>query len=701
MAQDGPAVKKPADNAAAKKQDPRFMNLLQDLRKHIEKVDALAKDLQVPDFSRGKEWFNSPPLSFKKELLGKITVLDFWTYCCINCMHILPELAALEEKYAGHPVAFIGVHSAKFENERVSENIRQAVLRYEIRHPVVNDDQMEMWKGIGVRSWPTLVVVGPRSNLLLMVSGEGNQEVIDACIQAALQHYPAEAFRHEPVPAVLERDRQMIDSPLRFPGKLAVDPAGKRLFISDSNHNRIVITDLKGNFLEAAGAGRMGLRDGPFHQAAFNRPQGLAFSDPYLYVADAENHALRRVDLKARTVTTLAGSGVQGRDYQGGGQGAGQLLSTPWDVAAHEGKVFIAMAGTHQIWIYDPAAGACAAYSGSGAEQNLNSRRRELAAWAQPSGLSAGKGQLFIADSESSTVRSIDLASGSTRTIAGGDDENPMNLFAFGDRDGKRDGARLQHPLGVLWVESLQRLVVADTYNHRLKLVDPQSDTVESWAGSGKAGLKDGPGLEAQFSEPAGLALSPDGQSLFVADANNHAIRTVNLASRQVRTLALKGIPEAQSPFAPRSQRLAGWPDLPTVRSNPLKLAPGSRGKLLLKLKLPDGFHYTEGAGSRWQILAGDGLPVSIAEENASGPLDHAGDLAIPLTSVKERASGMLRLEALAYFCKDQGPCRLGTVLFEVPIEVNEPGKDLVELEHTFGEQSGGFGKPTPSQEKQ
>ncbi|MBI4586454.1 MAG: hypothetical protein HY717_20785 [Planctomycetes bacterium] len=669
------------------------MSLLQDLRKHIEKVDALAKDLQIPDFPKGKEWFNSPPLSFKKELLGKITILDFWTYCCINCMHVLPELAALEEKYAGYPVAFIGVHSAKFENERVSENIRQAVLRYEIGHPVVNDDQMEMWRGIGVRSWPTLVVVGPRPNLLLMVSGEGNKEVIEACIQAALQFYPAEAFRHEPVPVALEKDKQVIHSPLRFPGKLAVDPAGQRLFISDSNHNRIVITDLEGNFREAAGTGRRGLRDGPFHQAAFNRPQGLAFSDPHLYVADAENHALRRVDLKAKTVTTLAGNGFQGRDYQGGGIGAGQLLSTPWDVAVYEGKVFIAMAGSHQIWTYDPAAGACSAYSGSGAEQNLNSRRRELAAWAQPSGLSTGKGQLFVADSESSAVRSIDLASGATRTIAGGDDENPMNLFAFGDRDGKRDGARLQHPLGVLWVERLRRVVVADTYNHRLKLVDPESDAVESWAGSGKAGLKDGQGLEAQFSEPAGLALSPDGQSLFVADANNHAIRTVDLGSRQVRTLALKGIPEAQGAFPPRSQRLADWPDLPTFRSNPMKLAPGSQGKLLLRLKLPEGFHYTEGAGSRWQILAGDGLPVSIAEESASGPIEKAGDLAIPLTSVKEKASGMLRLEALAYFCKDQGPCRLGAVLFEVPIEVNEPGKDAVELEHTFGDQGRSFGK--------
>ena len=168
----------------------RFPELLQQLRAHIERVDQRAEALKAPEFPEGKDWFNSPPLSFSKQLAGKIVVLDFWTYCCINCIHILPDLVELEERYAGYPVAFVGVHSAKFENEKVSANIRDAVLRYEIAHPVVNDDEMRMWRQVGVRSWPSLAVVGPKGNLMLLVSGEGNKEVLDACITAALEFYP-------------------------------------------------------------------------------------------------------------------------------------------------------------------------------------------------------------------------------------------------------------------------------------------------------------------------------------------------------------------------------------------------------------------------------------------------------------------------------------------------------------------------------
>ena len=195
----------------------RFPALLEQLKAHVERVDQQADQLRAPEFPTGKDWFNSPPLTFDKQLAGKITVLDFWTYCCINCIHILPDLAELEERYAGFPVAFVGVHSAKFDNEKVSENIRDAVLRYEIAHPVVNDDEMHMWQRIGVRSWPSLAVVGPKGNLMLMVSGEGNKEVIDACITAALTFYPKDIFRHDPVPISLEKAKSPIDSPLRYP----------------------------------------------------------------------------------------------------------------------------------------------------------------------------------------------------------------------------------------------------------------------------------------------------------------------------------------------------------------------------------------------------------------------------------------------------------------------------------------------------
>jgi len=669
--------------------------LVEKLLEHVRRIDAHADELQVPDFPAGKEWFNSPPLSMKRELAGKIVVLDFWTYCCINCIHVLPDLAALEKKYAAYPVAFVGVHSAKFDNEKVSENIRQAVLRYEIEHPVLNDDAMELWGQVGVQSWPTLAVVGPRGNLLLRQSGEGQRDVIDACIAAALKFYPADSFRHDPVPVRLERERERRTSPLSFPGKLAVDTERGRLYISDSNHNRIVVTDLVGKFVDAIGSGRLGLRDGDFDAATFNRLQGLALDGRILWVADAENHALRRVDLDKRAVTTVAGDGAQGRDYRGGKKGRRQQLSTPWDVVVHRsgeddvGRVFIAMAGTHQIWVHDIAKGTTRNFSGTGHEQNLNSPDRLRAAWAQPSGLTIGGGRLFVADSESSSVRSVDLASGETATIVGGDDSKPRDLFAFGDVDGTGDAARLQHCLGVQWLAATKRVAVADTYNHRLKLVDPAHRSVTAWIGSGAAGLVDGRGLEARFAEPSGFALDRDGSRLWVADTNNHAIRVVDVRTGDVSTLELVGVPLAKAAVDPRSVRLATLPGTPTVRVAGLRLAPGAAGEIVLDLELPDGHHYSDGAGSRWQILFEQNAPLTIADEHASGRLESDDPIVVRVRAPKRDVAGSIRVEALAYFCDDKKTCQVGAVVFEVPVEIASPAngasqRPRAELKHTF-----------------
>ena len=684
----------PSQAAELPPRSPQFPRLLEQLKAHVERVDQQADRLRAPEFPDGKDWFNSPPLSFAKQLAGKITVLDFWTYCCINCIHVLPDLAELEERYAGYPVAFVGVHSAKFDNEKVSENIRDAVLRYEIAHPVINDDMMQMWQRVGVRSWPSLAVVGPKGNLLLLVSGEGNKEVIDACITAALAFYPKDIFRHDPIPMSPEKNKKRIDSPLRYPGKLAIDPDGERLFISDSNHHRIVVTDLDGNFIETIGTGRIGLADGGYDEARFFRLQGLAWHNGNLYVADAENHALRVVDTKAKTVRTVAGNGTQGRDYQGGKGGREQPISTPWDVFVEGDQVFIAMAGTHQIWSYDLKKKIAKNYSGNGSEQNLNRADRLLAAWAQPSGLAVGNGELFIADSESSTVRAIDLASGSTRTIAGGENAQPRNLFAFGDKDGIGEQARMQHVLGVQWWAKERKVIVADTYNHRLKLLDPKTGEVKRWVGSGKPGLRDGNGLDTQLSEPSGFALGPQAKRLFVADTNNHAVRVVDLGSLDITTLKLSGVPAAGEPVAPRSLRLADLPGTPTIRTEPLRLAKGKTGTLTLSLKLPPNHHFTADAGSRWQVIADEPSPIAVDEAKAAGALKENATINIPVKLKEDANGGLVRVEAIAYFCEDDGPCQVSGVLFEVPVALGQADAEPLPLKHTFNPQAGPFGSP-------
>jgi len=674
--------------------------LRRSLRKHIEKMDKLSDKLEAPDFPKGKDWFNSPALSLKRELRGKIVILDFWTYCCINCIHVLPDLAWLEHRFAGYPVAFVGVHSAKFDNEKVSENIRRAVLRYEIAHPVVNDDEMKMWRDVGVRSWPSIAMVGPRGNLLLMLSGEGNRDVIEAAIAASLEFYPADAFRHDPLPIRLESEKNPSKSPLRFPGKLAIDAPGKRLFISDSNNHRIVVTDLQGRFTEVIGSGRIGLRDGGYDAARFNRLQGLAIDGELLYVADSENHALRVVDLKSKTVSTLAGDGVQGRDYTGGGKGPRQRLSTPWDVAVDSEKVYIAMAGTHQIWTYDKKEGIFNNFSGTGREQNSNSPDRLLAAWAQPSGLSIGNGKLFIADSESSTVRTIDLENDGTATLVGGEDAAPRNLFAFGDADGIGEKARLQHDLGVLWLEASSRVAVADTYNHRLKLLDPAKKEVVRWIGSGKPGLRDGKGLDAQFSEPSGFALAPGGDKIYIADTNNHQVRIADLKTLEVTTLKLQGVPRALSPVAPRSARLADLPGTVEVKSSELKIRTGGSGKLMLKLALPAKHYYSKSAPSRWQVFTAGSSPVLLDEASAQGALGAGGIIEIPVEGVVSEARGELLVEALAYYCDDAGACKVAGVVFKVPVSVGSGGAAEVALEHTFGLKAPDFGEVFKAAEK-
>lgn len=485
--------------------------------------------MRLPEFPSDLHWFNCKPLSTSRDLLGKVVVLDFWTFCCINCMHVLPDLARLEERYKDDPVLFIGVHSPKFSHERSPEAVQKAIERLHVHHPVVSDPEMSLWRHLGVRAWPTIAIVGPDGRLAAMVSGEGNSHEIDEWIGRLLPS--ASGAPQESI--VIQGDRSQ--SLLRFPSKVALDSREEHLCIADSGNHRIVIANRSGSVVDQIGSTRAGFADGPFETCALRSPQGVSCRGHKLYIADTENHAIRLADLQRRTLTTLAGTGRQGYDYKGGGFGREQPLSSPWDVALVGHLLYIAMAGTHQIWVYDIQTDRCSAYSGTGAELHLNSSHARRSCWSQPSGIAVGMGLLFVADSESSAIRQINPVDGSTATIVGGDAMEPRNLFAYGDRDGVGSEARLQHPLALCWWEQRQRLIVADTYNHKLKLVDPLSRSIVSWIGSGRAALDEGVGAEASFSEPSGLALTADGTTLYVADTNNHAIRVIDTATSEVK----------------------------------------------------------------------------------------------------------------------------------------------------------------------
>ncbi len=490
---------------------------------------------EAPELEGGTAWLNTAGPLRLKDLRGKIVLLDFWTLCCINCIHTLPDLAKLEEKYADQLVV-IGVHSAKFENEKDTESIRKAILRYEISHPVVNDAEMKIWQAFNVHSWPTLCLIDPEGRYLGQTSGEGKYELLDAVIGKLVRQYREKKLLDEkPRRFELARAHEKGDSPLFFPGKVLADAAGQRLFIADSTHHRIVITDLTGKKIAVAGTGSPGKSDGLFAEAKFKDPQGLALKGDTLYVADRKNHMLRALDLKAGTVTTIAGTGRQGREERFAGGPALRIgLNSPWDLWLQGDKLYVAMAGHHQIWVMDLGDKTISPMAGNGRE-NIVDGPPEEANFAQPSGLTSDGKSLFVADSEVSAVRSVSLdGRASVNTLVG------EGLFKFGDVDGTGKEVRLQHALGVAYHAG--KLYVADTYNSKIKELDPETKTCRAWLGGGKDGWLSG----RLFYEPAGLSIA--GDKMYVADTNAHRIRVVDMKSKQVATLALQGVeaPKAQ-----------------------------------------------------------------------------------------------------------------------------------------------------------
>jgi DNA-binding beta-propeller fold protein YncE len=475
----------------------------------------------APELDGGVAWLNTAKPIKLADLKGKVVILDFWTFCCINCIHTLPDLAKLEKKYEKELVV-VGVHSAKFDAEKDTENIRKAILRYQIAHPVVNDAEHKIWDAYGINSWPSLVVIDPEGNYLGEANGEGNYELLDRVIGKMVQDHTAKGtLNAKPLSFDTAKFRDQ-PSPLSFPGKVLADAASNRLFIADSTNQRIVITDLSGNKVAVVGTGVAGGSDGPFASAQFNDPQGMALDGETLYVADRKNHCIRALDLKAGVVRTVAGVGQQMRDNrEGGGPAMRTGLNSPWDLLRIGRTIYVAMAGHHQIWAFDLDKNTVEPYAGDGRE-NIRDGVLPRSEFAQPSGLATDGTSLFVADSEVSAVRQVGL-NGNTdvKTLVG------RGLFVFGDQDGVGDAARLQHALGVAFAGG--KLYVADTYNSKLKVLDPATRECKTFLG--------GNGV---FNEPAGISAA--GGKLYVADTNAHRIRVVDLATKAVTTLALKGV---------------------------------------------------------------------------------------------------------------------------------------------------------------
>jgi DNA-binding beta-propeller fold protein YncE len=421
---------------------------------------------------------------------------------------------------------------------------------------VVNDADHKIWDRYEIEAWPTLVLIDPEGKIVGYISGEGNYDLLDRAVGRLVdEHRKKKTLNEKPIQFDLAKFRESGDTPLFFPGKVVADPKGKRLFIADSTHHRIVVTDLDGKFITAVGTGNPGLQDGPFETAEFHDPQGMAVSGDTVFVADRKNHCIRQLDMMAKTVRTIAGNGTQeidiaNRRLERPVPARGIGLNSPWDVLLVGNELYIAMAGHHQIWVMDLKAGSVVPYAGNGRE-NLHDGPLPFANFAQPSGLTTDGKNIYVADSETSSLRKVPLGGGGrVQTLVG------RGLFVFGDVDGLgQDGgetskteARMQHALGAAYHDG--KIYVADTYNNKIKVYDIRTRELKTFLGDNEDW---GWAMSRLFHEPAGMSYA-DGK-LYIADTNAHRIRVVDIATKTVKTLKLQGVEPPPMPKEPEPKK--------------------------------------------------------------------------------------------------------------------------------------------------
>jgi thiol-disulfide isomerase/thioredoxin len=576
--------------------------------------------VRAPELVGRGGWLNTGGKAYSiADFRGRILIVDFWTFCCINCLHVLDELRPLEEKY-GDVLVVVGVHSPKFVHEADPVALAAAVERYGVHHPVLDDPELHTWSAYAVRAWPTLAVVDPEGYLVAQLSGEGHGHGLDGLVaELVAEHEARGTLRRGDAPYQPPAPEP---TTLRFPAKAVRLPTGN-LLVADAGHHSLAELAPDGETLvRRIGSGERGLVDGAASEARFNEPNGLCLLPPDvsaavgydLVVADTVNHAVRGVRLDDGSVTTVAGSGVQW--MQGDGT---QALSSPWDVAWFDGAVAVAMAGIHQLWRFDPRSGAVEVLAGT-TNEGLRDGPPEEAWFAQTSGLAVDGDRLWLVDSETSSLRS--LANGAVATHIG------RGLFDFGHVDGPASEALLQHPLGVTGLPD-GSVVVCDTYNGSVRRYDPATTLVTTLA----TGLR----------EPSG-ALVLDGD-LLVVESAAHRLTRVRLPDEALR------VPAA----AFRTQR-----PVTDVAAGPIDLA--------VVFEPPSGQKLDERYGPSTRLLVSATPPELLADGAGSGT-----DLGRAIVLSDGVSEGVLHVAAFAASC-DEGAefpaCHVHQQDWGIPVRV-------------------------------
>jgi len=610
-------------------------------------------------------WLNTTSPITQSQFTGKFTLLSFFRFSSIQSVHIIDDLKKLQQKYADQLIV-VGVNSPRFPYEGTDTMLRESIQRYGITFPIINDATHQLWARFKISAWPTHILLAPDGTSIINRPGENLFDSIDSMMSSQIARWTSDRL------LTPSRFQYSMTAPLRtdlvFPKKISADSERGRIVISDTNHHRILIASPDGKIISSIGTGSPGFSDGSFATAQFRSPAGTVVKGNRIYVCDEGNHAIREIDGFRKTVRTLAGTGSMGLFTMQSGTGNSVQLNSPRDIAWYKGKLIVAMSGWHQLWQIDPTTGYCVPFAGNQAE-TLFDGPPSTSSFSEPSGIFSDSRSLFIADSGNNAIRQF------TST--------PINLIEtlvgrgpiqFGDVDGSSSMARLQYPLGIVGHKG--KLYIADSYNHKIKVYDLNTGRLTTLAGSGIPGHRDAPKTAAQFSEPSGICQLEN--TLFVADSNNHVIRKIDIASANVTTITLTGVPAITEP-SPSETSLSAEPTLVV----PIQHISDGPVTVRFNFMLPNGYQLlpnqppiirlvTPGDSSRLLATSIDSWPtISIRPPHAIPASD-----GITVT-------GMWRFEInITYLRTNLSDVRTASLIIAVPYESSVDGNYSVDIAH-------------------
>ncbi len=625
-----------------------------------------SNNIQIKNIAnQNADWLNASRKIKTEDLKNRIILLDFWTYACVNCLHIIPEIKKLEAEF-GDRLTVIGVHSGKFNNEKETVSIKSAILKYDISHLVVNDSDFKIWNSFAVSSWPTIILLDPKGNIVKKYQGEVSDLDIRDSIANLIKKYKYQLSKDK-LPIILEKNKA-VNYILKFPAKIkfARDFSYKNInktnaiIISNTGKNNIIVASLNGETLLEIGSGIIGFEDGNINNATFNFPQGLLFKDNTLYVADTGNHALRKVDFKTGEVTTLSGNGKRGDIITTQNKAIDTSLASPWDLEffPDQNTIIIANAGTHQLLKYDTSKQTVRPFAGNGSEDLIDGIYPNNSL-AQPSGLSAADGKLYFVDSESSSLRVVG-ENDEIKTLVG------QGLFNFGNKNGIYTEALMQHPIGLTADDTA--VYIVDTHNHIIRKYNLKTGDLSTYSGSIRG---DGFGIKGQISynEPEAIISVMD--KFYIADTNNN--RIVELDANNGSSKLLNIIPKAQMP----SDGLLEY--LPNLTKITTKVV-AKDSKISLAFNLRKGWKINDSAPSFFNLVEIKNTKEANLIASFDGEMIKSGAVLLPKLSDKNQ----YYLQGTVYYCQDIADALCLVKSYEQQLKPTKLGPKKIEIDFTY-----------------